>query len=97
MHTCIGEQLVNVLNDKGRLGRIYKGLVQHILAKPTTLGCEHVSVTLRLVSMDCLSPQPHFFQNDVTYNNKNWLANQRSTFFNKKYYIYLKYLSPHDP
>ena len=30
---CIGEQLQNALNDKGRLGRIYFGLVQHILAK----------------------------------------------------------------
>ena len=31
--TCIQEQLINALNDKGRLGRIYKGLIQHILAK----------------------------------------------------------------
>ena len=30
---CIGEQLVNALNDKGTLGRIYKGLLQHTLAK----------------------------------------------------------------
>ena len=31
--SCIGEQPINALNDKGRFGRIYKGLIQHILAK----------------------------------------------------------------
>ena len=31
--TCIGEQLINALNDKCRLGRIYNGLTKHILAK----------------------------------------------------------------
>jgi hypothetical protein len=31
--TCIGEQLINALNDKGRLGKIYNGLTKHILAK----------------------------------------------------------------
>ena len=30
---CIGEQLQNALNDKGRLGKIYAGLLQFILAK----------------------------------------------------------------
>ena len=30
---CIGEQLRNVLNDKGRLGIIYRGLTHFILAK----------------------------------------------------------------
>ena len=30
---CISEQLRNALNDPGRLGTIYKGLIQHILAK----------------------------------------------------------------
>jgi hypothetical protein len=30
---CISEQLRNALNDKGRLGIIYKGLIQYILAK----------------------------------------------------------------
>ena len=30
---CISEQLRNALNDPGRLGIIYKGLIQHILAK----------------------------------------------------------------
>ena len=30
---CISEQLRNALNDKGRLGIIYKGLIQHILSK----------------------------------------------------------------
>ena len=30
---CIGEQLQNALNDKGRLGKIYYGLIQFILAK----------------------------------------------------------------
>ena len=30
---CISEQLRNALNDPGRLGIIYKGLTQHILAK----------------------------------------------------------------
>ena len=30
---CIGEQLQNALNDKGRLGIIYKGLTHFILAK----------------------------------------------------------------
>jgi hypothetical protein len=31
--TCIGKQLRNALNDPGRLGTIYKGLTNHILAK----------------------------------------------------------------
>ena len=31
--TCIGEQLINALNDQGRLGKIYNGLTTHILAK----------------------------------------------------------------
>jgi hypothetical protein len=31
--TCIGKQLHNALNDPGRLGIIYKGLTNHILAK----------------------------------------------------------------
>ena len=30
---CISEQLINVLNDPGKLGIIYKRLIQHILAK----------------------------------------------------------------
>ena len=30
---CISEQLINALNDHGRLGTIYKGLIHHILAK----------------------------------------------------------------
>ena len=30
---CISEQLRNALNDPRRLGIIYKGLIQHILAK----------------------------------------------------------------
>ena len=31
--TSIGEQLINTLNDQGRLGNIYTGLTTHILAK----------------------------------------------------------------
>jgi hypothetical protein len=31
--TCIGKQLRNALNDLGRLGTIYIGLTNHILAK----------------------------------------------------------------
>jgi hypothetical protein len=31
--TCIGKQLCNALNDPGRLGTIYNGLTNHILAK----------------------------------------------------------------
>ena len=31
--TCIGEQFINALNDKGRLGKIYNGLINYILAK----------------------------------------------------------------
>jgi hypothetical protein len=30
---CIGDQLRNTLNDTGRVGIIYKGLIHHILAK----------------------------------------------------------------
>ena len=30
---CIGEQLRNALNDKGKLGIIYRGLTNFILAK----------------------------------------------------------------
>jgi hypothetical protein len=29
----LGDQLTQALNDKGQLGKIYKGLVQHIIAK----------------------------------------------------------------
>jgi hypothetical protein len=31
--TCIGEQLRNTLNNPGRLGKIYKGLTNHLFAK----------------------------------------------------------------
>ena len=31
--TCIGEQLINAFNDKGRLGKIYNGITKYILAK----------------------------------------------------------------
>ena len=31
--TYIGKRLINALNDKHNLGRIYNGLVRHILAK----------------------------------------------------------------
>ena len=31
--TCIGEQLINALNDQGRLRSIYNGLTKYILAK----------------------------------------------------------------
>ena len=47
--TCIGEQLINALNDKGRLGRIYKGLIQHILAKHR--GAQNLT---RLSPHDCM-------------------------------------------
>jgi ribosomal protein L32 len=30
---CIGEQLKHALNDKGRLGKIYTGLINYLLAK----------------------------------------------------------------
>lgn len=30
---CIGKQLIITLNDKGTLGRVYKGLIQYILAR----------------------------------------------------------------
>ena len=46
--TCIGEQLKNALNDNGMLGRIYKGLIHHILAKHG--GAQNLT---RLSSHDC--------------------------------------------
>jgi hypothetical protein len=30
---CVGEQLRDALNDPGRLGNIYQGLINYILAK----------------------------------------------------------------
>jgi hypothetical protein len=47
--TCIGEQLRNALNDKGRLGKIYIGLTNYILAK-------HVSALKlsRIKQQDCI-------------------------------------------
>jgi hypothetical protein len=30
---CIGEELINALNDNGRLGIIYKGLTHYILSR----------------------------------------------------------------
>ena len=46
---CIGEQLRNALNDPGRLGKIYKGLIQHILAKAG--GAEDIP---RIKRQDCI-------------------------------------------
>ena len=46
---CIGEQLRNALNDTGRLGIIYKGLIQHILAKHG--GAEDIQ---RIKYQDCI-------------------------------------------
>lgn len=36
-----------------------------ILFDAATLGCEHASMSLRMVSRNCVSPQPQKFQNDV--------------------------------
>ena len=47
---CIGEQLRNALNDKGRLGIIYKGLIQHILVKAG--GAEDIP---RIKCQDCIT------------------------------------------
>ena len=46
---CISEQLRNALNDPGRLGTIYKGLTQHILAKHG--GAEDIQ---RIKYQDCI-------------------------------------------
>ena len=45
---CIGEQLRNALNDKGRLGIIYRGLTHFILAK--NRGAENIP---RIKYQDC--------------------------------------------
>ena len=45
---CIGEQLQNVLNDKGRIGIIYRGLTHFILAKHR--GAENIP---RIKYQDC--------------------------------------------
>ena len=41
---CIGEQLQNVLNDKGRIGIIYAGVMQFILALNTTTVLDRLSL-----------------------------------------------------
>jgi hypothetical protein len=46
---CISEQLISALNDPGRLGIIYKGLIQHILAKYG--GAENIP---RITNTDCI-------------------------------------------
>jgi hypothetical protein len=46
---CISEQLRNALNDPGRLGIIYKGFIQHILAKHG--GAEDIQ---RIKYQDCI-------------------------------------------
>ena len=46
---CIGEQLRNALNDSGRIGIIYRGLIQHILAKHG--GAEDIQ---RIRPQDCI-------------------------------------------
>ena len=45
----IGEQLHNALNDKGRLGMIYKGLTRYILTKNG--GAENIP---RIKHQDCM-------------------------------------------
>ena len=54
---CTGEQLLNAFNDKGRLGRIYKGLLQYLLTKYggseilpciKSLDCYHSPITRTL-------------------------------------------------
>ena len=54
-----------------------------ILFDAATLGCEHASMSLRMVSRNCVSPQPQKFQNDVISIKKNWLTNQILKFFIK--------------
>ena len=46
---CIGGQLQNALNDKGRLGRIYNGLTQYILAQHG--GADNIP---RIKKTDCM-------------------------------------------
>lgn len=50
---CIGEQLINTLNDKRELGLIHNGLVKHILTKfggsQNTLG---ISIRLPKITHD---------------------------------------------
>jgi hypothetical protein len=46
---CIGEHLRNAVNDQGRLGIIYKGLIDHILAKYG--GAEKIP---RITQYDCI-------------------------------------------
>ena len=55
--TCMGEQLINALNDKGRLGKKYNGITKYILAKHG--GSLHLP---RITQNDCIrSPiQEHY-------------------------------------
>jgi len=46
---CISQELRNVLNDSGRLGTIYQGLIQHILTKYG--GAENIP---RIKQHDCI-------------------------------------------
>lgn len=51
--TCIGEQLINTLNDNNRLGQIYDGLVQYILARHR-LGRGVKQNLTRIAHHDCI-------------------------------------------
>jgi hypothetical protein len=72
--TCIGRQLRNALNDPGRLGTIYKGLTNHILA-----GSQHLpllnkeaglhSPTLRTLYLLKHNGKAHIQTKNTTFPN----------------------------
>ena len=75
--TCIGKQLQNALNDPRRLGTIYKGLTNHILAKYG--GSQHLpllnkeaclhSLTIRTLNLLKHNGKAHIQTENITFPN----------------------------
>jgi len=86
--TCIGEELQDALNDKGRLGKIYRGLTKYIMAKhngSTTLteiiqaACQHSPITRTIALLKenkiCIKSFDTTFPSEQTQIETIWKEN----------------------
>jgi hypothetical protein len=73
--TCIGKQLRNVLNDPRRLGTIYKGLTNHILAKYG--GSKHLSLLNKKTCLHSSTSQTLYI---LKYNGQAYIQTENTTF-----------------
>jgi hypothetical protein len=75
--TCIGKQLRNALNDPGRLGTIYKGLISYILAKNG--GSQHLPLLNKEACLHSPTSRTLYL---LKYNGKAHIQTEDTTFPN---------------